>query len=100
MIIERHLLTRSSIDDFADEHGLTMEVHERSAKPSPTRFYAHFSHCDVVDGMMLVGEFGNGASEQDAVRAYAAAISDKTLVVNAHTQERREIHVPILVEVT
>jgi hypothetical protein len=73
-----------------------MEVHERSHIDSPTRFYAHFFDAEISEGRILVGSFGNGRTEEEAIENYAAEISGKVLVIGAYKKERREIIVPIL----
>lgn len=96
MEIERHLLPRSTIEAFAEKHGLVMEVHERSPEPGPKRFYAHFRYTDVFEDTYLIGAYGNGASEEEAILAYAHKISGRALMVNAHESSQREIIVPVL----
>lgn len=97
MKIERHFIAEMSIYKFGALNGLTMEVHERDVeKDSPARFYAHFKHAEVKDGSILCGTFGDGKTEREAILDYAKAISLKLLVVDAGTDERREIRVPRL----
>lgn len=100
-IVEK--IPRVRISKFAGEHGLTMRVVER--KPSDlhrsfdfasSRFYAHFDNCEVKEGSCLVGIFGNGATEKQAIANYAKEISNKRLVINAFRGERREIEAPYL----
>ena len=94
MKIERRLLRQGTIEEFADEYGLTMEVHERNLpNNSPDRFYAHFSKSDVLDDCFLVGVFGNGNTEEDAIKNYAEKISMKILVIGAFSVNRKEINV-------
>ena len=97
MKIEATLIPDMLIERFAVEHGLTMEIHER---PRPEgdrgRFYAHFKFCDVMENGCLVGMYGDGATDEDAIRNYAARISLRRIALNAYTPERREIEVPRL----
>lgn len=95
MKIEREFITRESIENFADRHGLTMRVNERSTSGLP-RFYARFKDVEVGNGCILIGAFGNGDTEDEAIAAYAAEISKQRLIVNAGTAERREIIAPVL----
>lgn len=88
----RHL----TIEEFADQHGLVMEVHERD-DPKLPRYYATFKDVNVVDGVLLRGEYGNGDTEEEAIRNYGDALSFKTIVVNAGMANRREINVPRIV---
>jgi hypothetical protein len=100
MRIERFDLKRQPVEKFADEYGLVMEIHERSHRPGPTRFYATFQKTDILDGPFLRGEFGDGATEQEAIRNYALAIQGRILVVDAGKSSRRELVVPILISET
>lgn len=87
---------RQSIESFADEHGLTMEVHEREASDLP-RYYAKFSHVETKSGNTLTGVTGNGESEDAAIAEYARLISGKRIVVHAmDSNARREIDAPEL----
>lgn len=92
MEIIRELQPRQSLEAFADEHGLKMRVVERFQG----NFYAHFDDAEVKDDGVLIGLYGNGKDEIDAISDYANAVSEKTLVIGARTPERREIRVPIL----
>lgn len=96
MKIEEHFLKRMTLEGFADQHGLVMEVHERGQHPSPSRFYARFKGVEISDRGMLISTFGNGCEPEIAMRAYAKEISEKVIVVGAFTSDRREIVVPIL----
>jgi hypothetical protein len=98
--IARELVPTSTIEDFADKHGLTMEVRERGGDWQGTdgQFYARFRHADVLESPFLIGEFGNGHTEAEAIRAYAKAISEKVLCVDSWTPKRREIVCPRFVE--
>lgn len=97
MKVESHTLPRSTIEAFADKHGLVMEIHERSPVDSQNRFYAHFKRVEVSDGSVLIGTYGNGATPEDAIAAYGEKIAGKLIVVDAFGSERREIAVPVIV---
>lgn len=102
MKIERTLVPEMTIEEFAEKHDLTMEIHERSEPPlvnphQSWRFYACFKHADVKDGSVPIGRFGNGATEANAIADYASKISLKLLVVDARGPNQREIKVPRLV---
>jgi len=98
MKIERNVIPRMTIDEFADQHGLIMEVHERGPVGSNTAFYAHFKNCDVHDGPCLVGTFGDGSTEDEAISHYAKTISQKVLVIDAGHDCRRDIVAPLFIE--
>ena len=87
----------STIEAFADKHGLVMEARERGSRVSPnSRWYAHFENVEVKDGNCLVGSFGNGSTPNEAIQEYSQVISEKIIVVSAYTNKRREIIVPRL----
>ena len=98
MKIERHEIEKNSIEDFADQHNLVMEVHERRYPVGdPARYYAHFKSAEAREGMCaLIGLFGNGATPEEAIAAYAEEISLRTLIIDAMRTSRREIRVPRL----
>lgn len=95
MKIERNLLTRMTIEEFAEKHDLTMSVYERTGPILP-RFYAYFRGAEVKEGDILIGISGDGDSEEEAIKDYAKQISTRRLVLGAYTPERREIDVPKL----
>jgi len=94
---EPHYIT---IEEFAEKHDLTMEVRERGFKyPNKDRymrFYAEFSNTWVENDGLLRGTYGNGATEEEAIEAYAGIIQNETLIVDPHEKSRREIDVPTL----
>ena len=103
MKIERLAANRMTLEAFADQHGLVMEIAERTRTdlhPSfpyePNRFYARFKDVDTKDSACLTGTHGNGGTETEAMTAYARQISGKLLVVDAFTPKRREIWAPEL----
>lgn len=100
-IIRKPVLTMT-LEEFAEEHDLTLEVVERGIdfRDTDARYYADFVGCEVKKNGILLSEFGDGATEEGAIANYASVISGKTLVLGAFTPERREIQVPILVFTT
>lgn len=80
MKIKRFPINAVSLEEFADKHNLTMEVRERD----DGSWYAKFEDVHVVTGMCLVGEFGNGATEFEAIENYAKEISKTTIRVGYH----------------
>jgi hypothetical protein len=82
-----------SLDDFADEHGLSLRV-TRSQSDGRIRL-VKFADCYVIDGGRTSYESGKGRTTRDARRAYCANIAGKTLVVHAHDLlSCRQIRVP------
>jgi hypothetical protein len=73
-----------------------MEVVERpNSIGRPDRFYAKFENTYIKGDGVVIGTFGNGATEAEAIAAYAEEISEKTLVIDPFNQ-RRELPVPRL----
>jgi hypothetical protein len=98
MKIVFHTMEEQTIEQFADTHKLTMEVYERSLPIGhKERFYAHFERCEIIDDCVLIGAFGNGRTPEEAIANYATEISMKRIVIDAFSQERREIEVPRLI---
>lgn len=95
MNIERESIASMGIEDFAEQHGLTMLISERPRNDA-AKFYARFKGADVKEQHVLIGVHGNGATEADAIQDYANQISLKCLVLRADYPDRRVIEVPIL----
>lgn len=95
-------LKRVKLETFAEEHGLKIEVFERSptwycgTNFAQNRWYAHFAGVDVMEPHVLVGKHGNGATPYKAVRDYAKQISEQHLAVDAFKPNRRNIIAPVL----
>ncbi len=89
-----------TIDDFADDHKLTMAVKEREdwiCSDGTPRFYAQFQYADVrKDGELLWICIGNGNTPKRAIRDYAKKISEAILLTGMPWQTK-EIEVPRLV---
>jgi hypothetical protein len=88
---------RGRLEDFANAHGLVMDVVERD-RPigDPMRFYAKFDGAWVKDGCFIRSTHGDGATPEAAIADYARLISGKTLVVHEsdiHSPDSREIRV-------
>lgn len=89
---------RMTIQAFAEKHDLKMRIVERE-RPSEERmrYYANFERAEIRSGeRMLCGMHGNGPSPALAVAAYAKSLSGELLILNAMSDNRREIRVPIL----
>lgn len=109
MKVEYNFIEMSTLEEFAKKHYLTLVVTERTKKEIDFcasihggyghRFYVEFKHGDIKKGIMLHSTFGNGNTIEDAVNDYAKKISGEILVIDALTENRREIRVPQLSEV-
>jgi hypothetical protein len=101
MKIEMYECPTTTLEDFADAHGLVMEVHERERPVGdPSRYYAHFKDAEVREGTCcLIGLFGDGRTPEEAIDEYSRAISLRTLVLRAMTKDRAELQVPRLIPV-
>lgn len=97
MNIELHEIEKSTIEDFAERHGLTMVVRERH-KPidKHDRYYAFFKNAEVKNNAFIISLFGNGQTPEEAIEEYSKFISLRTLIFDAKTDGRREIEVPNL----
>lgn len=91
---------RMTLEQFADKHGLEMEVVERPPylnHPPEMRYYARLKWIDVKDGCGLLGVTGNGSTPEEAIKDYAPRISEKHLIFDALSKEnRREIFAPVI----
>lgn len=98
MKIRRNYIKRQTLQEFAEEHDLTLVINERRdvAEDSPMRLYAKFEDCETKDGAILSSVYGNGSTEAAAALDYVSKISEKLLVFSAMTDKRKEIQVPVL----
>jgi len=98
MKIREYLISRMSIQEFADKNDLTLEIHERGIYDTGRRYYVYFEHTEISEEgrAMLISAHGNGSTGEEAIEDYAKEISKKYLVVDAHTLDRREIRIPKL----
>ena len=97
MRIEREMQPRTTIEQFADLHDLTMLIRERPKDLwRHGRFWASFEDCEEKGDGTLIGTYGNGDSEAEAIADYGEKISGKTLVIGAYTTDRKELLVPII----
>lgn len=91
-----HRIPESTIEAFAEKHGLEMEVRERGAdRLSWTkRFSAKFKGVEVIGNHVLSSEFGGGDTPEEAIQAYAQSISEKLITPDGVSSNRREIKCP------
>ncbi len=99
MLIERIPVNRMLLQDFADQHGLVMEIGERtrtdlhpSIRFESNRFYASFKGVETKEGAFLCGTHGDGGTEEEAISDYAKHISGKLLVLGAFTEDRQKFY--------
>lgn len=57
------------------------------------RFSACFASCEIKQGIILCGEYGNGETPQEAVNNYKNEISGKNIVFHAGSNEHRQEYV-------
>lgn len=94
MKIEKNFIKQGNIAEFADYHGLTMVINERSVTTNdPMRFYAKFENCSLKGDGVLIGVFGNGSTPESAVDDYADKINLKTLILNGNSKDEKPIKV-------
>jgi hypothetical protein len=94
---------RSTIENFADAHNLTMIVNERDTKKGElSPYYAFFENTEAKEDKysnVLCTEAGTGRTPYEAISRYAQNISKKYLVINAYSDtNRKEIQCPIFIE--
>lgn len=87
----------TSFKEFADQHGLVMEICEHPASLGlgpAARYHASFHGAEVSEPGVLVGAYGNGPTKEAAIADYARELRGRRLVVGAYTDKRREIQCP------
>jgi len=101
MEIIESLVPEQTIEQFADDHDLIMEIHERRATERTqthlSRYYCHFRRGEIKDGSKLIGATGNGNTKAEAITNYANRISERKLVINSTRTGRKELDVPRLI---
>lgn len=100
MKIEKNLIRRMTLEEFAEEHDLTMEINERDSSIVAPRYYAQFKYSELEDGSVFIGIYGNGHTEEGAIKDYEEQLSKlygRKLIFNAFTPERQEIVIPVFV---
>jgi len=92
-----------TLEDFAAAHGLTMLVNERPRSLCESmahmswpgcRYCARFDDVETKDGLILTGEYGNGATPEAAIIDYAKRIAGKRLVFLPLQGERKDFDAP------
>ena len=58
------------------------------------RWSAKFDRCEVREGSLLKGEYGNGDTPDRAIAEYCSLIQGKVLVFDAMRDSRQEFGVP------
>ncbi len=102
MKIERFKTNQKSVKKsipfktFAELYDLTLEVHERNKESGLPKYYVHFKRAEIKDGCILIGAFGSGETEKEAIKDYIQRISNNILVINAYSKDRQNIVVPTL----
>ena len=91
-----------TLREFAEKYDLELEIHERTGWWNPNlgengRYYCHFKHSYIKDGICITVVSGDGATKQAAIENYAKEISGKRLVVRITGGERKEMRVPRLI---
>lgn len=100
-------VSKCTIEDFADAHGLTMIIEERNALPKTEvgfypKYLASFDKAEDKDdtsSTILTSTYGTGTIPDTAISDYAQKISGRVLVFNATSKENRiEIQCPIFIK--
>lgn len=84
MKIEKRVLKRQTLQQFADEHNLTLILHESIAGSGQAVFHAFFKDVKVLDknySEVGIEHYARAACELSAVRAYCEFISGKFLLI-------------------
>ena len=84
-----------SFEHFAEQHDLTLEMHERHGKYTLAgRYYCYFVNGEVSEPGVLVGTVGNGQTKEAAIQDYAHKLKGQLLVIDAYKSSRRSIQCP------
>ncbi len=77
-----------NIYEFADVVGAEIEWLRYNNQGN--RHIAHFRNCDIKEGAMLVGAYGDSDSPENALHEYVKRIAGATIVFNAGSSEYRQ----------
>lgn len=88
-VYQRQRRLKKALEAFASTHNLRLCITKHD-----WGWMTCFEFSEIKEGIMLVGQYGRGDSPSASVEDYAKAISGKLLVINAYTQNRKEIRVP------
>jgi len=83
---------RITIEQFAEEHDLVMQV--REPIDSSSNYMASFKGVEVVNAGFLYSTYGHGATEADAINYYSKIISGQTIRIG---RSGKRVHVPDLI---
>ncbi len=101
MIINRQKEIRQvEILDYEKEIGVELVVNERNSyaiNNGLKRYYVSFKNSEILGFGTLTSLSGNANTIDDALEYYCNEISNKTLVLNAYTENRKEIQIPTLI---
>ncbi len=105
MKVDVKAVPEMTLEQFADEHELTLQVTERGSETLKLpcvrhRWHAGFKGVEVKQRSCLMSIYGNGSTKEDAIDDYRQQLSEKSVVVDAYSSKRRDIEVPRLVEAT
>lgn len=89
---------RSTLEEFADKYKLVMIVNECGPSFTHDKYYAGFDNVEIVGDSILSSKFGEGASQEEAIKNYTKLISEKTIIINISSIHRKRITVPDLIE--
>jgi len=96
--MEINLIKTKEITEFEKEIGIELYIHERSPyRDRLFRYYVNFKDSDTKQGGILGSTYGNGNTIDEAIKEYCEKISNKILIFNPYSKDRKEIEVPILV---
>jgi len=59
------------------------------------RWVAQIQNCEVKEGAILSGSYGNGKTPTEAIKDYIRQIRNKDIVLNAMSEFRKEYRVPL-----
>ena len=83
-----------NITDYADI--LNIEINVKYYPNQKNRWSASFHNAEMLEGSILISEYGNGSTPESAIEDYINIIKGKRLVFNAGggLKYRREYDVP------
>ncbi len=93
-IVERFGGGPITLSAFAESHGLSLRLYERSRVGGAARWMADFKNVEIKWDGILSSAMGNGNTPEEAVEDFKRRICGVRLVENAMKDDRREWDVP------
>lgn len=90
--IKIETLPRMTIKQFCELAETHVVVRERAHLPhsSSSRYYAKLEGVEILNDGMLISEYNDGTTPEEAIAGLPRVYTDRRLVLRAYQQDRKE----------